>query len=197
MGPNSNSHFYAVTKDGHKKWSIKLPFMYASPTVASDGTIYIGSLQGAFSALNPDKDNVKPEKRIKWQIQLDSNDIFATASLGSDGTIYVGSRSGIFFAIDPHDGAIRWSLVLDDSAFLGYGISGAAAIGLDGIIYVVSGDGRLNAINPDGTMKWRKKLYESYTYHWDEYFASPSIATDGTIYLAGFDGKFYVQFFLN
>jgi outer membrane protein assembly factor BamB len=188
-----NYTFFAISKDGKKKWSITLPdSIYASPTVASDGTIYIGCKNGVLYALNPDSDDMQPEKRIKWETSLDSYKIRATTSLGSDGTIYIGSGSGKFYAIDPRDGQVLSSLTLDDTQYLGYGILGAAAIDLHGTIYVVSGNGKLYAINPDGTIKWDKELYTSNAwFHYDEYFASPSIAEDGTIYVAGFDKRLH------
>lgn len=67
------------------KWSYKIDTrITSSPSIASDGTIYFGSVDSRLYAINPDG-------TTKWAFQAGS-EITASPALGEDGTIYVGSR---------------------------------------------------------------------------------------------------------
>jgi outer membrane protein assembly factor BamB len=145
-------------------------YIYSSPAIGSDGTIYVGSDDGKLYAINPDGSE-------KWFFEANGA-ISSSPAIGNDGTIYVGSYRGNLYAINP-DGSEKWSFYNYYSS-----ISSSPAIGSDGTIYVGSDDGKLYAINPNGSEKW---FFEAN----GAIYSSPAIGSDGTIYVGSNDGKLY------
>ncbi|MES2694916.1 MAG: PQQ-binding-like beta-propeller repeat protein [Verrucomicrobiota bacterium] len=75
---------------GDKRWELTLPQRIDStPTVAPNGTVYIGCYDGKMYALDPDP-NKPDSQRVKWFKQTDAP-ISSSAAIGADGTIYFGS----------------------------------------------------------------------------------------------------------
>ena len=103
--------------------------------------------------------------------------------IGAQGTIYVGSEDMNLYAINP-DGRKQWAFST------GGFVESAPAIGADGTIYTCSYippsplpvTPYFYAVNPNGTLKWSYPLNSSI---------SPTIGTDGTIYIAADDGNLY------
>jgi hypothetical protein len=116
------------------------------PAIGADGTIYVGSWDGFFYALNPDG-------TLKWKFETlkEGESITSSAAIGADGTIYVCARDG-FRAINP-DGTSKWHY----EGKIG-GVVSAPAIGSDGTIYVGSWDGNLYAFG--GTSQVEEPLVE-------------------------------------
>jgi outer membrane protein assembly factor BamB len=148
----------------------------SSPAIGSDGTIYFGSDDGKFYALNP------TDGSVKWTYTISDRGpipIRSSPAIGSDGTIYFGTDSGNFYALYPAvnpDKRVKW-------AFPAAGkIYSTPAIGSDGTIYFGTDAGNfyaLNpALNPDKRVKW-------YKYIGKMVYASPAISSDGTIYISG------------
>nr|WP_319372975.1 leucine-rich repeat protein [uncultured Methanobacterium sp.] len=162
VGPQNNIILWSYTTGAS--------ISYAGPSIASDGTIYIGSGDGNVYALNPNG-------TVKWTYHTGSA-IYGSPAIGTDGTIYVGSLDNNVYALNP-DGTLKWNYTT------GAAIYGSPAIGADGTIYVGSYDKKLYALSPDGKFKW------SYTTGNYIYYATPAIATDGTIYIGSYDGKLY------
>ncbi len=145
---------------GTVKWNITIGYGgYSSPSIGSDGTIYIGSGDGKLYAINPDG-------TLKWNYAIGYTSL--TPTVDSDGTIYIGPQDYKFYAINT-DGTLKWTL--DQMVY------SSPAIGSDGTLYLV--DYYLDAINPDGTLKWR---YNGTTF---STCSSPAIGSDGTIYVGG------------
>lgn len=161
---------------GTAKWAYRVGNVNSDlrgcPAIASDGTIYVGSLNNSLYAINPDG-------TLKWEFET-LGIAWHSPAIGADGTLYIGSGISAtnyyegnkknFFAINP-DGTVKWavesSLVVDNSP----------AIAADGTIYLPCSDG-LIAYKPDGTQKWKyADVLNSY--------ATPAISSDGTIFLAG------------
>jgi outer membrane protein assembly factor BamB len=92
----------------------------SSAAIAPDGTIYIGSGNGALYAINPDG-------TIKWKYET-GGALPASPAIGSDGTIYIGSMDRQFYAINP-DGTLQWIYPTKND------FTSSAAIGADGTIY--------------------------------------------------------------
>jgi outer membrane protein assembly factor BamB len=152
------------------KWSFTTgDEVLSSPAIGADGTIYVGSKDGKFCAINPDGSP-------KWSFT--TGGMVSSPAIGADGTIYVGSNDGKFYAINP-DGSPKWSF-----ATAGRVVDSSPAIGADGTIYVGFYDGKFYAINPDGSPKW------SFTTG-DWVHSSPAIEADGTIYVGSNDHKLY------
>lgn len=192
------------------KWSFKIDTrITSSPSIASDGTIYFGSIDGRLYAVNPDG-------TAKWAFQV-GNEITASPAIGNDGTIYIGSRDKKMYAITS-EGKLKWTYqvggiilssaaVTDNSLYFGSddntlyaittdgklnwkytansNITASPALGTDGTVYLFEVSGALHALSPDGTEKWVKRVgtgvYDSYS--------SPSIGSDGTVYLGTDSGR--------
>ena len=159
-GPQTNS----------TKWnySTKGP-IESSPTIGSDGTVYIGSDDYYLYAINPNGTK-------KWSYKT-GNSIKSTPAIGSDGTVYIGSDDYYLYAINPN-GTMKWRYKTGDS------VQSSPAIGTDGTIYFGSNDTNLYALNPNGTLKWKFGTG-------DMIYSSPAIGSDGTIYFGSGDMKFY------
>ncbi len=184
-------------------------YVYSSPAIGSDGTIYVASDDGKLYAINPDGSK-------QWGTAIGALG-HSSPAIASDGTIYLASGDGKLYAINA-DGKKRWDIAIgasfgsspaissDGTIYVGsgdaklyainpdgskkweyltkYGMRSSPAIGLDGTIYVGSDDNKLNAINPDGSTKW------SYTV--GSYgVSSPTVGSDGTVYVGSADTRLY------
>ena len=143
--------------------------IYSSPTIGSDGTIYVGSGDDKLYAFYPDGG-------VKWTYQA-GEWVDSTPAIADDGTIYVGSWDNKVHAINP-DGTAKWTFSTDSLVLAG------PAVGPDGTIYVGSHDNFFYALEANGSVKW-------------EYFAeqpvssSAALGQDGTIYFGDDNGTFH------
>jgi outer membrane protein assembly factor BamB len=107
----------AFTPDGALRWSRSLAGAFRqAPAIGSDGTIYIGGLDGNLLAISP-------ENVVKWSVTIYGS-IPGTAAIGSTGSIYSTAEfypgsppndSGhTLFAISS-DGTIQWSHIVSPS----------------------------------------------------------------------------------
>ena len=164
----------AINPDGTEKWRTREVFTESSPTVAPDGTVYIGlghEFRG-FLALNSDGTE-------KWFFET-SNDISLISGLANDGTVYVGEWDGLFYAFNP-DGSIKWSFETPKGH---ESLISSPAIGADGAIYFGAEDG-FHALHPDGTEKWH------FVGDIGAVVSSPAIGQDGTVYVGSWNHKLY------
>lgn len=159
---------YAVNPDGTKKWYFQTAFVkiLSTPTLALDGTIYIGCQDSLLYAINPDG-------TLKWTLEI-GNVLEAAPVIGADGTIYVGTQEGKFHAVNPN-GTEKWNFTT------GLRIDSSAAIAQDGTIYIGSWNSYFYALNPDGTQKWKFKV-ERPGGGTSIVSSSPAIDSQGTIY---------------
>lgn len=170
---NGRGRLVALTPRADRIWSFEAPSpIDSSPAVAPDGTIYVGSVDGTFYALNPGEN----QTRIKWFVS--SAGVTGSPAIGPDGTVYFGSLDGMLHAVSPQ-GTVRWSFETDDT------IWSSPAVGADGTIYVGSDDRHLYAITPTGELKWRFATGDAI------FLNSPAIGADGTIYIGSLDQKVY------
>src|SRR3989339_399309 len=172
---------YAFSSSGEKQlWSFTDPTdsIYGEPNVGPDGTIYIGSWDTYVYAVNS-------VGTLKWKYQTDGSIApLASPTLSNDGsTIYVGSgdrnkdEGGTLYALNS-DGELIWKVENLD----GGRVSGAV-VGSDGTIYA-TGSGRVHAFGENGNKLWEsdKDTASSLT---------PSLSSDGTLYVGTSDGKVY------
>lgn len=182
-----DGYLYAITEEGKLKWKTKIgtpskvedydtiKSTISTPTISSDGVIYILSHDQHLYAINPDGTE-------KWKFPITFNtDNWASPAVGDDGTIYITTYQpkGGVYAINP-DGTEKWH----------YGETfttcGSVTIGEDGTIYAGfqlksgSSDHELLALNPDGTKKWGVKTTRFLE-------SSLAIAPDGTIYASSYN----------
>lgn len=150
----------------------------SSPTLGSDGTIYVGS-GFYFSGIDPNLYAINPDGSLKWKF-LTGGSIFSSPAIGPDGTIYVGSMDRNLYAVEDSItyGKLKW-------AFLqGLSVYSSPAIGANGTIYVGGLDFNCYALNPDGSLKWK------YMTGWCV-FSSPAVGSEGEIYYGSKDHNLY------
>jgi len=106
LGPNrliliaAGKVLYALRPSGSIAWRFMMKKkVYASPAVAEDGTVYVGSQDDFLYAISP-------QGRLLWKRDLGA-DIDCAAAIGESGTIYVGTDGGQVVALDAK-GSIRW-----------------------------------------------------------------------------------------
>ncbi|MCB1221616.1 MAG: PQQ-like beta-propeller repeat protein [Planctomycetales bacterium] len=145
-----------------------------SPSIAADGTVYFGSYDFSFYAVNPNG-------TLKWSFPTEG-EVESSAAIADDGTIYFGSYDGSIYALDS-DGNKKWEFIT------GAEVTASPVIATDGTIYCGSWDGTLYAINPNGTSKW--------TYFTgNDVSSSVALDNDGNLYFGtegggGFGDSFY------
>jgi outer membrane protein assembly factor BamB len=158
--------------------------MLASPAIAPDGTIYIGSYDRNIYAIGPDGSplwtNALPSPTYIYFGTYTA--IYGTPAIGSDGTIYIPSENGKILALNPTNGEVLWTRTLSNLA--PDGLYSSIAIGPDGTLYFGSYDRNLYALNPNGSQKWSSRFDATL-------FTSPAVGPDGTIYCGSDNGKFY------
>lgn len=144
-------------------WSLSVGNGYSSPSIGSDGTIYISGTN-SLRAINPDGS-------LKWSSSISSS-TRSTPALASDGTIYIGA-SGYVYAFDS-TGAQKWAYSVS-----GGDVTASPAIGSDGVVYVGSRNHTLYAINPNGSPKWSVGLGG------DIHMTSPVVNSTGSVVYCG------------
>jgi outer membrane protein assembly factor BamB len=102
----------------------------SSPSIALDGTVYVGSDDHILYALNPDGTS-------KWTWNFTTG-VASQAAIGADGAIYVAIRNRLVSFLPA--GAMRWDLTLGSEWLT------APSIGADGTVYV--GGSKFYAIGP-------------------------------------------------
>ncbi len=158
---SSPNYLKAIYPNGTLKWKQKLGAIHSSPTIGTDGAIYLGSTNGNIYALYPNG-------TIKWNYKTNHN-VHSSPAIGLDDVIYCGSHDKHLYAINPN-GTLKWKFKTGDW------IRGNPSIAEDGTIYFPSFDDHLYALYPNGTMKWKVKTGFGAA-------GSPAIGTDGTIYI--------------
>ena len=115
----------------------KLKGNASSPSIDSEGYIYIGSWGGII--LKADKARGK----IIWEKNLDAN-IASSPAIGIDKKLYIGANNDTFYCVNTDSGNIIWT-------FKGGGdYLSSPVIRDNGLIYVGSHDGYLYALQGSG-----------------------------------------------
>jgi len=146
----------------------------ASPAVGSDGTIYIGDLDGNLTA-------VEANGSERWKFETSSS-ISCTPALSDDGTIYFVTNGGNFYSLN-EDGEKNW--VRDDilkPERTGASVFSSPVVREDGTVLVASE--KLFSVYPNGTVQW------SFTHRFEGeddpspgiIQSSPAIDDEGNIY---------------
>ncbi|MBI2391973.1 MAG: PQQ-like beta-propeller repeat protein, partial [Deltaproteobacteria bacterium] len=161
-------------KPGGKAWTFRTgKGIFSSPIVAADGTVYVGSADRNFYALNADG-------TLRWKVA--TGEIVDSAGLLDDrGRVYFGSGDGKLRALDAATGREIWSMTADapsvNKAFINW-FEGNVAIGPGGTLYVPNDNFFLYAIDrEDGRVKWRRKMP-------DQTWSLPAVdAPSGTLFV--------------
>jgi outer membrane protein assembly factor BamB len=147
----------------------------AQPVVGDDGTVYVGSHDHFFYA-------VDPTGRVKWKRDL-GHRVYSTAYVDTHGNTYVGSdgetdgSGAAFWSFDAH-GDQRWKLLTEGDADTGVTPSP------DGSVLYFAAGSDLWAVTTDGNARWRFRA-ESKIY------STPCVDDDGTVYVGAQDDFVY------
>jgi outer membrane protein assembly factor BamB len=109
--PQSGATPLHPSASGGDVWSFRTgKGVFASPVVARDGTVYVGSADTTFYALHPDGS-------LRWSVP--TGEIIDSAALLDDrGRIYFGSGDGFLRALDG-GGNVVWSFQAEDPVTTG------------------------------------------------------------------------------
>ncbi|WMT41762.1 PQQ-binding-like beta-propeller repeat protein [Paenibacillus sp. D2_2] len=169
VNPNIITNLYMPGSNGLERWAFETGgAILSTPAVAADGTVYVGSADGKFYAV--DKKGKK-----KWEFAT-IDKVYSSPTIGADGTVYVGSGANLY-SISP-EGKLRWEF---EAGGVVYSIP---VIGTDGTIYFECEDGKLYALKPDGTKRWEFATGGGMS-------GKPAIDSNGTIYIGSRDKKLY------
>ena len=125
----------------------------ASPTIAKDGLIVVGSHSTKVLAIDH-------EGGIVWSFAT-MDLVWSTPAIAAQGTVYVGSDDDHLYALDGKSGKLLWkyrvgacspTVTVGPEAARG-DVDAGQPTGPDGTIYT-GGDG-IYAIAPAGTLRWR------------------------------------------
>jgi outer membrane protein assembly factor BamB len=145
----------------------------ASPTVASDGTIYIGANNSNFYAVSPDG-------HLQWLFEAEREvaGIWSTAALSADEqTLYFGANKGGIYAINRENGALRWQFGIFASVY------NSPTIDRDGILYTGSTVGHVYGVNSANGQ--RVFDFNAERPVW----TTPAIRPDGSLVVADREGR--------
>lgn len=169
----SAQNVYALAADGMLKWTFPVEgrFYQVTPAIGVDGTVYMGTLGGAFLALTP-------AGKLKWKVDYPPGFVWSPV-VGDDGTLYVGNALGGVCAISPWQQKLLWEVHLPGR------LSGPPAVGPGGRIYSahLATNSWVVALNSYGVQQWNyptlappvpESIFEG---------TSPVVGADGTLYL--------------
>ncbi|MCE1247298.1 MAG: PQQ-binding-like beta-propeller repeat protein [Firmicutes bacterium] len=199
---------YIINKDGSFRKKLTLEsWIYSSPAVAPDGTIYTACDNGDVVCLSPKGD-------IKWTSQVPAETSSSPLLLGSK--LFLGSEANMLHALTT-GGKEIWNFPTKQRILFSSPSadkSGNLYIGAeDNILYQVKSDGTAGwkfkakgeislsspVVTPEGNIVFAssdKQIYcvspkgkqiWQFTTH-EETAGSPALAEDGSVYAAAFDG---------
>lgn len=168
-GPTNELHAFA--SDGTPKWRYRTDFIFSSPAIGSDGTIYFGVVAPTrrFYALRPDG-------TLKWEF-IAGDTVSSSPTIGLDGTIYFGCADHKLYALAP-SGELRWTFQAGDAIR-----NSSPLIASDGTIYIGCLDGKVYAVNADGTLR--------RTYATSGEIRSSPMVHKGRLYVSSYDFRLY------
>ena len=140
----------------------------STPTVAADGTIYVGSDDGHLYAINPDGS-------LKWK-SVNIGQVKSSPAIGLNGVVYVGTNNDWVYgfakdAVDPSSHAVLYS-------FPAFGaFESSPVIGAGGKVYVGSDDGIFYGLTPSLVKEWKFQIPAPISY------GRPAIGPTGIIYV--------------
>ncbi len=140
---------------GGSQWAFQTGAgIFSSPIVGADGTVYFGSADQNFYALNADGTK-------KWTVA--TGEIIDSSGLLDDkGNVYFGSGDGYLRAVNAETGASVWKFQADVPSTTGGFINwfeGNVAIGPDGTLYVPNDNFYVYAIDrAKASVLWKYKM---------------------------------------
>src|SRR5467141_5220527 len=175
---------YAVNRNGSLRWMFPpvgcptscVDWLYGSPTLSSDGTVYIAMSINDFFAIWA----IKPDGSVKWFVST-GGIVYGSPAVAPDGTVYGGvddplppqpagecTPPGLCSAYS--NGTVAWD------AKIGWVFGSSPVVSSDGIIYVTGALYGFSAIRRDGTIEWNQTGVSTGD-------STPAIGPTGTIYV--------------
>ncbi len=144
----------------------------SSPAIGPDGTVYFGSNDNNFYAVDG------TTGKLKWKYAT-LGTVNSSPTVSADGIVYFGGWDGNFYALDASTGKLKWTSPVNSY------VSSGVALAKDGTVIFGCADHNVYALNTsDGTQKW------SYTTG-AEVVSTPAIGPDGTVYVGSNDMYMY------
>jgi outer membrane protein assembly factor BamB len=158
---------WGVTRQGEKRFTVPLGGRaYASPLVAEDGTIYLGSDAGFFFAISA-------TGSVKWKLET-QGDADTGAVFLPDGNLAFAAGKSVF-GVRP-SGDIAWRFVAKGKVFT------APAVTNEGLLVFGSQDDHAYALTPSGTLAWAADLGGDVD-------GAPAIGDDGAVFVGSDTGE--------
>jgi outer membrane protein assembly factor BamB len=157
---------------GKEIWKIKEEVSFEAPPIFLNNTLYIGSLEGTFYALNADKSSKK------WVFNTNSQ-IIGSANwyrLGTKTNIIFGCYDNKIYCLDPANGKLNWTYETENF------INGAPAIS-EKLIVFGGCDSYLHVINKEKGALVKKIVLGTY-------IASSAAIVQNNAFLGNYDGDF-------
>ncbi|MEM6961072.1 MAG: PQQ-binding-like beta-propeller repeat protein [Myxococcota bacterium] len=140
--------------------------VFASPILAPNDLVFIGSLDGSFNALRMN------DGSVRWRYSAGDR-IYSTAALLNDGTVVVGSDDGSIVGLT-HAGQLRFRVDLGEA------IDGSPAVGSDGNFYATAAG--VYAISSRGEVLWHMPTASHVR-------SSPTLHPSGLVVVGTPDGQ--------
>ena len=162
-------------------------FVSPSISIASNGTLYLGSDDGYIYAFSP---AIPANNHVIWKKQLidivkypRTSQLYTTPVIAFDGTIYIGSNEGYLYALNPDDGSIKWSYYADNPLQSSPTIDNTTKtiyFGAGYSVYAIADAGY------KGYLKWLTPFDTS-----GNVYSSPALGHNGNLYFGSDDGYVY------
>jgi outer membrane protein assembly factor BamB len=154
-----------ASTDGGEQWTLQLgDRAYATPCVADDGTIFVGSDAKKIVA-------VSPEGKVKWSLETDG-DADTGPTFGNDGTLVFAAGRMVYGVTSL--GLVKWRFAAKRKVYT------APAIGQHGEVFFGSQDHFAYALSSDGRPAWSVDLAADVD-------GAPAVGDDGAVFV-GTDG---------
>jgi len=151
------------------KWKFASKSGIDSSPVVSNGTVYVGSLDGSLYALEIESGE------LKWQFRTEDK-VFSAPAI-ADGTVYFGSDDHFLYALEADSGKVTWKFQAQDA------VSSSPAVSA-GVVYFGSDDSCFYAVDSrTGTLKWKYATEGAV-------FSSPAMAQTA-VFFGSYDGHIY------
>ncbi|MCX6355659.1 MAG: PQQ-binding-like beta-propeller repeat protein [Candidatus Aureabacteria bacterium] len=146
----------------------------SSPSLSSQGCVYIGSSDKKLYALNSDGS-------VRW-VFLTGGWIYSCPAISIAGDVYFGSEDNRLYAVKSN-GVLGWSYSTGPA--ITSSPPASPALSGDGSLYIGSWDRNLYSFNSNGSCMW------SYETGKGIGASSPALENDGNVYVGSSDNRIY------
>lgn len=182
-----------VSEFHNVKWQFHSKGAILSSPVVSGGTVYVGSTDHNFYALD------LATGKVNWKFKTESR-VQGSAAV-SNGAVFFESYDSNFYCLDAATGKLKWKFKTEgERRFAAKHLHGAEPVAetmpdpfdlflsspvvANGTVYFGSGDTNVYALDSDtGSLKWKFKTG-------DVVHASPALA-NGALFIGSWDSYFY------